>query len=177
MKVIIGLGNPGTKYSHTRHNFGFLVLDQLAKKHGISLASRTKWKAEVGEGKLGHKNILLVKPQTFMNLSGEAVSPILHWHKLSVLDLLVIHDDLDTAFGEMRLREKGRSGGHNGLESLITHLGTEVFSRLKIGIGRPPQHMDPSDFVLSRFSVEEEEQLPDLIDKAIQRIEEFVGKR
>lgn len=177
MKAIIGLGNPGTKYAHTRHNIGFRILDTFAKKHGIKFSTKDKFKADVGTGAVHEHDIILVKPHTFMNLSGQSVAQVLAWHKLSVLDMLVVHDDLDTSFGDVRSREKGSSGGHNGVASLIQYVSTDIFSRLKIGIGRPPQGMDPAAYVLAPFTKDEEAHLPAIIEKSVQRIEDFLRKR
>ncbi len=177
MKLIIGLGNPGKQYVHTRHNIGFRVLDTFAHKHHLSFSERKKFKGDVAEGSLEKKECVLLKPSTFMNLSGEAVQALLHWHKASMLDVLVVHDDLDIVFGSLKMREKGRSGGHNGIESIIMNLGSDLFYRLKVGIGRPPEHLDAAKFVLMPFSADEEKLLPDIIGNAVQRIEDFIRKR
>ncbi|WP_134685256.1 aminoacyl-tRNA hydrolase [Brevibacillus migulae] len=154
MKLIIGLGNPGKKYEDTRHNVGFMTIDKISDKYSIPV-QQNKFKALVGEGRIGTERVLLVKPQTYMNLSGESVGEILRFYKLTPEDLLVIYDDLDLPLGQIRLREKGSAGGHNGIKSLIAHLGTQEFKRIKIGISRPDQKSGVKDFVLSTFSAEE----------------------
>lgn len=176
MKIIIGLGNPGQKYEKTRHNIGFRVLDKLAEKIQISFTNKDKLKALLGEGTSKDQKVILIKPQTYMNLSGEAVQAILSWYKASVLDMLIVHDDIDLEFGKIRIRDKGRSGGHNGIQSIIQHLGVEVFHRLKIGVNRPPTGWDPADYVLAKFNAEEEVKIPEIIEKAVEQIEEFIKK-
>ena len=177
MKIVVGLGNPGKQYVKTRHNIGFRVLDQIASQYKMTFIENLKFKAEIATGVYHDQDVVLVKPHTFMNRSGETVAALLHWYKASALDLLVVHDDLDIAFGSMRFREKGSSGGHNGLESMITSLGFDTFSRLKIGIGRPPEKIEPAAYVLMPFSRDEEKELAPMIEKAAARIEEFIRKR
>jgi len=167
MLLIVGLGNPGKKYTHTRHNIGFMVVDQLAGKRW-----QKKHKSEVC--KIG--DVLLVKPQTFMNKSGEAVAEIVRFYKIPTENILLIYDDLDTDFGKVRFREKGSSGGHNGLKSIAQHLGTETIARVKIGIGRPPANMDPAAYVLQNFTSEEKEHLPAIIEQAGERTGGWVIK-
>lgn len=156
MKVIVGLGNPGREYERTRHNVGFWTIDRLAVELGIDLKPG-KFKGLVGEGRSGGEKVVLVKPLTYMNLSGECVGPLLHFYKVDAQDdLIVIYDDLDLPCGKIRLREKGSSGGHNGVKSLIAHLGTEQFKRIKLGIDRPNPGRKVPDYVLSCFSKEQE---------------------
>jgi PTH1 family peptidyl-tRNA hydrolase len=155
MKVIVGLGNPGKQYEMTRHNVGFWAIDRLADEWNIAL-TQGKFKGLIGEGRAGTEKVLLVKPMTYMNLSGECVGPLLHFYKLDPEeDLLVIYDDLDLPCGKIRLRMKGSSGGHNGMKSLIANLGTEEFKRIKVGIGRPAPGRKVVDHVLSTFPPEE----------------------
>ncbi|RAL23176.1 aminoacyl-tRNA hydrolase [Thermoflavimicrobium daqui] len=154
MKFIVGLGNPGTKYQLTRHNIGFWVIDQLSEKWGIPV-TKEKWKSLVGEGTVHGEKVILMKPLTFMNLSGEAVRPALDYLKGNIEDLVVIYDDLDLPLGQIRLRLKGSAGGHNGMKSIISHIGTQEFKRIKIGIDRPPVKISVPDYVLSPFSKEE----------------------
>ena len=151
MIVIAGLGNPGTKYASTRHNVGFDVMDVLANKFGIKL-NKIKFKGLVGEGTWAGKKIVLIKPSTYMNLSGESIRPLMEFYKLKPEELFVVVDDVDIEFGTIRLKKKGSAGTHNGLKSIIFHLETEEFPRLKIGIGQRPEHYDLADFVLSKFS-------------------------
>ena len=147
MKLIAGLGNPGTQYAQTRHNVGFRVVDILAEKQGWNWERRGR--ALVANGMLGSEKVVLVKPLTFMNNSGEAVSELLRWYKLAPEDVLVIYDDLDLPVGKIRLRGKGSTGGHNGLSNITHHLHTDAIARLRVGIGRPANHrMDTIQYVL-----------------------------
>ena len=163
MKIVIGLGNPGSKYRGTRHNVGFEVVAELAKRHATGPAA-LKHEAELAEITLGGEKILLVAPQTFMNLSGKSVWPLVDFYKLPLDQLLVVCDDLNLDLGRLRLRAAGSAGGQNGLKHVIQSLGTEEFPRLRIGIGKPPGRTKATDFVLTRFLAEERE----LIDPAIQ---------
>lgn len=165
MKLIVGLGNPGAQYDSTRHNVGWLVVDELARREGA--AWRKDKDAEVCEVRLGREKAVLVKPQTFMNTSGRAVAPLVRFYKLDPGDLLVAQDDLDSPFGLLRLRRGGRSGGQNGLKDIINKLGSEDFARLKIGISRPPPGWDVSGWVLSRWRPEEEATLRELVDLGV----------
>jgi PTH1 family peptidyl-tRNA hydrolase len=163
VKVIIGLGNPGKKYEDTRHNVGFITIDKISDKWGIPV-QQSKFRAIVGEGRIETEKVLLVKPQTYMNLSGESVAEIIKFYKLTPDDLLVIYDDLDLPTGQLRLRIKGSAGGHNGIKSLIQHLGTQEFNRIKVGIGRPQPGRSVSEYVLQDFPAAERP----LIDKAVE---------
>lgn len=175
MKLIVGLGNPGEKYAQTRHNVGWLAVDELARR------ARGHWRkdgeAETCEVRLGQQagqageKVLLVKPQTFMNASGRAVAPLLGYYRLTPDDLLVVQDDLDSPFGLLKLRRGGRHGGQNGLRDIIRLLGTQEFDRLKIGISRPPAGRDPADWVLSRWAEAERPVLAQLVDLAAQAAE------
>lgn len=158
MKMIIGLGNPGKKYEKTKHNVGFFALDKIADEIGVSSFTNTfnKFNAIVTEARYNSEKVLLVKPLTYMNLSGEAVRPIMDWYKLTIDDILVIYDDLDLPVGKVRFKERGSSGGHNGIKSIIAHLGTESFKRVKIGIDRP-KDKTVVDYVLTDFSPTEKE--------------------
>ncbi len=158
MKLIFGLGNPGREYERTRHNVGFQVLDILARRHGATFSSH-KFRALAARIRVDGEDALLVKPLTYMNLSGEAVGPIVRFYKVPLEEILVVYDDLDLPFGVLRMRPKGGSGGHKGMKSIIQHLGTSDFPRLRVGIGRPPGRMDPADYVLSPFSPAEEEEM------------------
>lgn len=164
-KLIVGLGNPGSKYQWTRHNAGFMVLDQFCRDSGIAV-TRKNFSALFGEGSLQEERLLFLKPQTFMNLSGRSVNPALHFHRLSLQDLIVIHDDLDIPFGRIKLKEGGGHAGHNGLRSLIQELGGGQFIRMRIGIGRP-LHEDAADYVLNNFTKEELALLPRILDGAV----------
>ncbi|WCK54630.1 aminoacyl-tRNA hydrolase [Aneurinibacillus sp. Ricciae_BoGa-3] len=166
MKVIVGLGNPGREYEKTKHNVGFWAIDQLARNWNISL-NEGKFKGLLGEGRVGSEKVILVKPLTYMNLSGECVGPLLHFYKVNPEeDLLVIFDDMDIPCGKIRLRTKGSSGGHNGMKSLISHLGTEEFKRVKIGIDRPQPGRKVVDHVLSSFTPDDLPVVEDAVKRA-----------
>jgi PTH1 family peptidyl-tRNA hydrolase len=167
--LIVGLGNPGPKYTWTRHNAGFIVLDQFARRAGIPV-SRNTFSGLWGEGNHLGRRIMLLKPQTFMNLSGRSVAAALRFHKLSPAELIVIHDDLDIPFGQIRLKEDGGHGGHNGLRSLHQELGTGAYPRLRVGIGRPGKG-EMADYVLTNFPRTELELLPRLADGAVDALE------
>lgn len=163
MFVIVGLGNPGKKYENTRHNIGFMSIDALANKYGISISEK-KHKALCGTGVIEGIKVLLVKPETYMNLSGESVGEIINFYKLDPEeDMFVIYDDISLAPGNIRIRKKGSAGGHNGIKSLIAHLGTQNFMRIKVGVGEKPKDWDLADYVLGRFSEEDKELLKDAI--------------
>jgi PTH1 family peptidyl-tRNA hydrolase len=165
VKVIVGLGNPGGPYQWTRHNIGFQVLDRLAEEGHISL-SHKQFKAHYGKGFVHSRDVLLVKPLTFMNLSGLAVKRILNYYKAGPEDLIVIHDDLDLPFGALRIKRWGGDGGHQGVRSIIDSTGGNNFLRLKVGIGRPPRGMDPADYVLRFFDEPERRQLDEVLSRA-----------
>ena len=152
--MIVGLGNPGKKYAYTRHNAGFMCIDALASAYQIPVNTK-KNQALIGEGVIEGRRVLLVKQQTYMNLSGEAVRPIADFYQIPPERILVIHDDLDTPLGTLRIRQQGGAGGNNGIRSIINHLGTQEFPRIRFGIGRPPGRMDPAAFVLLPFIKEE----------------------
>ena len=153
--LVVGLGNPGRQYENTRHNAGFLAIDRLAERYGARI-DRAKFKALVGEVTIGGKRVLLMKPQTFMNLSGEAVGEAVRFYKLSADHVIVLSDDISLDVGRLRVRRKGSDGGHNGLKSINFHLGTDQYPRIKIGVGQKPcAEYDLADWVLSSFSKEE----------------------
>ncbi|SHF06902.1 peptidyl-tRNA hydrolase [Seinonella peptonophila] len=160
MKLIVGLGNPGIRYRETRHNVGFWAIDELSQLWQIPL-TKEKWNAVYGEGFVHGEKVILYKPLTYMNLSGEAVRPICDFYQLSMDDLCVVYDDLDLPLGHLRLRVKGSAGGHNGMKSLIAHLRTDQFKRIKIGIGRPQRPIPVVDYVLTTF---DELELPIMVD-------------
>ncbi|MDO4357862.1 MAG: aminoacyl-tRNA hydrolase [Clostridia bacterium] len=154
MHLIVGLGNPGAKYAHSRHNVGFDVVEVLSQRHNIPL-KRTKCRATIGEGFIEGQKVILAQPETFMNLSGEAVSPLMQFYKLDMDQLLVVYDDIDLPEGRLRMREKGSAGTHNGMRNIVYQLGRDDFARLRVGIGRPPEYMDLADYVLSGYSTPE----------------------
>lgn len=160
--LIAGLGNPGREYRNNRHNAGFMAVDALARSIGTGM-TRLQSKALLGQGELDGKRIILIKPQTYMNLSGQAVSSILRYYHVPIDHLLVIHDDLDIPFGHLRLRKEGGSGGARGMASIIERLGTKEFPRLRIGIGRPGGSHDAADYVLEDFSRPEQQILPEIL--------------
>ena len=164
-KLLAGLGNPGTKYLWTRHNVGFMAIDRLAHHTGASLTKKV-FSGLYGDAACWDARLHLLKPQTFMNLSGRSVNPALHYHKLSIDDLVVIHDDLDIPFGQIKVKKGGGHGGHNGLRSLLQELGSGEFIRIRIGIGRP-LYGNSADYVLSPFSKDEMAHLSDLLDQVV----------
>lgn len=171
--LIVGLGNPGPKYHNNRHNVGFMVTDALADKANIPIR-RFEFRALIGKGDFDDKRLILAKPQTFMNNSGQAVSALVNFYKIPHEKILVIHDDLDLPFGTLRMRPQGGAGGQRGLGSIIAKLNTREFARLRVGIGRPPGRMDPSDYVLHDFDQPEEEMLPEILDTAVKAIRMFL---
>lgn len=168
--MIVGLGNPGSKYAHTRHNIGFMCVDALAKKFSIVLDS-VKFQAKFGEGIIAGKRVLLVKPQTYMNVSGVAVRGLSSFYKIEPAQILVIYDDLDTPLGTLRIRAKGGAGGQKGVRSTIDHLGTEEFPRVRFGIGRPPGKMDAAAYVLQEFIKDEAILAQETLDRVIKAVE------
>jgi len=156
MKIVVGLGNPGRKYERTRHNAGFMAVDELARAAGIDL-SQEKCHALLGKGSLGTEKVVLAEPQTYMNDSGRSVAALLKDSYASAAELIVLHDELDLAAGVVRVKTGGGHGGHNGLRSIIEYLGTADFVRVRIGIGRPLPGADTADYVLSPFFAEERE--------------------
>jgi len=169
MKVVVGLGNPGPKYHGTRHNIGYAVVDYLAAGPGVS-SFRNRFQSQVAEMTEGGEQVLLVKPETFMNLSGRAVRPIMDFYKLEVKDFLVVCDDIALPVGKLRVRAKGSDGGQKGLRSIQEHLGTADYGRLRIGIGAPGEYEDAADYVLSRFSPGERPVIEDAIAAAAQGV-------
>jgi PTH1 family peptidyl-tRNA hydrolase len=167
--LIVGLGNPGRRYAETRHNVGFMTVDELARRHGVVDVSE-RMGAWSGRARIAERDVLLVKPQTFMNASGEAVGRLWRWYRLSLEQLLVVGDDIDLPFGRLRLRARGSAGGHNGLRSIFAHVGSQEVARLKIGVGRSAER-DARDHVLTSFSPEERAALPDLLGRAADAVE------
>jgi len=170
MKLIVGLGNPGRKYEGTKHNVGFEVIDKLASSYNISV-TKVKHKGLIGEGNICGEKVLLLKPQTFMNLSGESVKEVLTFYKLKNEDIIVIYDDTSLPVGATRIREKGSAGGHNGIKNIIAHLGTDVFLRIKVGVGEKPDGWDLADYVLSKFSKDDAPLIESGKDRAVLALE------
>jgi PTH1 family peptidyl-tRNA hydrolase len=170
--LIAGLGNPGREFKGNRHNIGFMVVDRLAEKYGIRLG-RVQQKAITGEGRIKERPVILVKPQTFMNRSGDSVGPLANYYKVPLEHVLVIYDEIDLPFGTLRLRSKGGSGGHNGMRSVIQHLGQD-FPRMRLGVGRPSGRMPPAAHVLRDFDKDEQLALLELLDQAVEAVETFL---
>jgi peptidyl-tRNA hydrolase, PTH1 family len=165
MFLIVGLGNPGREYKETRHNAGFMVVDRLCQKWGVK-PNRLQARALITTTMVGEEKVVLAKPQTFMNLSGQSAAALVRFYKVELNNLLVVHDDLDLPLGTLRLRPGGGSAGQKGLASTIQMLGTPEFCRLRVGIGRPPGRMDAADYVLQPFSKSEEELMGFVLNKA-----------
>lgn len=173
--LLIGLGNPGREYKDTRHNIGFMLIDHLAEKIGAR-GMKVQSKAIVTSGVYEEHKLILAKPQTYMNLSGQSVQGLLHFYKIPLENLLIAHDDLDIPYGTLRIRPTGGPGGQRGMANTIELLGTKDFPRLRLGIGRPPGRMDAKDYVLQDFSREELKLMPDLLSRASEAALEFVMK-
>jgi len=171
--LIVGLGNPGREYASNRHNVGFMIADRWAVAHTLTF-NKIQHHAIIATGRSGGQRVIVAKPQTYMNESGRAVGALLRFYKIPSEQLLVIFDDLDLPFGTIRLRADGGAGGHNGMRSIIQHLGGNHFARLRIGIGRPPGRMDPAAFVLQDFDRDEAAELDALLDRAGQAIDTFL---
>jgi PTH1 family peptidyl-tRNA hydrolase len=169
MVIIAGLGNPGKKYEKTRHNMGFLAIDELAEKNDIKV-NKLKHKALIGDGRISGQRVLLVKPQTYMNLSGESLREIVDYYDIAIEDLIVIYDDLDVEIGGLRVRKKGSAGSHNGMKSIVQHLGSKDFPRVRVGIGQS-KGADWKDFVLSKTSKTEEAILAESVKNAALAVE------
>ncbi|MFD2170696.1 aminoacyl-tRNA hydrolase [Tumebacillus lipolyticus] len=162
MKLFVGLGNPGSNYELNRHNIGFLAIDRLEDELSIPV-NKSKWNALYGEGNYKGEKVVLLKPMTYMNRSGDALQAAVAWYKPNLEDIFVIYDDMDTPLGRMRLRERGSAGGHNGMKSIIQHLGTESFQRIRLGVGRPHPGSDVIQHVLTNFRKEEWEEVEKVV--------------
>jgi len=165
LKIVVGLGNPGLQYEFSRHNIGFRIIDNLALDIGIEFKKVKSYYSLISRGKINNHQIMLAKPQTFMNLSGRAVSKVVFYYKISFSDLLIVYDDLNLELGQIRIRKRGSAGGHKGMESIIQYLGSEDIPRLRIGIGKPSinSNFDCVSYVLSGFEVEEREKVKEII--------------
>lgn len=172
MFLIVGLGNPGREYENTRHNIGFAAIDIIAEKYNIDV-NRTKFKGEYGEGFINGNKVILLKPYTFMNLSGESVREAIDFYKLTEEEVLIIYDDISLEVGRLRIREKGSAGGHNGIKSIINHMETDVFTRIKIGVGAPKG--DLVNHVLGKFSKEEVNILKQTLDVVAKATEDIIA--
>ncbi|WP_042453885.1 aminoacyl-tRNA hydrolase [Neobacillus dielmonensis] len=175
MKLITGLGNPGKQYEHTRHNVGFDVIEELSNRLAIPL-NQSKLKGLYGIGAVNGEKVLLLKPLTYMNLSGESIRAVMDYYKIEQEDLLVVYDDLDLPVGKIRLRQKGSPGGHNGIKSIVAHLGTQQFNRIRIGIDRPQGGMSVPDYVLGQFLQEERPLIAQAVKNSAEACETWLKK-
>jgi len=172
MKIITGLGNPGRQYKDTRHNIGFMVMEELASRYKVE-KQESKFEAIIGHITLDGHKVLLVKPLTYMNLSGNSVQPLIHWYKLTLDNLIVVYDDMDLPLGTIRIRPTGGSGGHKGIKSIMERLSSAEFARVRLGIGRPEQR-DAVDWVLGRFTDQEQPLLKETVRRAADALEKWV---
>lgn len=175
MKIIIGLGNPTQDYAGTRHNIGFSVIYNISDCYDIRIDTK-KHKAIIGKGILEGEKVILAMPQTYMNLSGQSVRELVDYYKCTKEDIIVIYDDISLSVGKLRIRTKGSAGGHNGIKNIISQLGTDEFTRIKVGIGEKPARMELSDYVLGRFSKEEQPMIRDSVDKARQAVATIISE-
>ncbi|GAA3656008.1 aminoacyl-tRNA hydrolase [Asaccharospora irregularis] len=173
MYIIVGLGNPGKQYENTRHNVGFNVIDILAKEYGISV-TKIKHKALIGEGRVESEKVILVKPQTYMNLSGETLIDIYKYYKVDLSNIVVVYDDIDLDVGKIRIRKKGSGGTHNGMRSITKCLGSNEFPRVRVGVSKPTNGQDLADFVLSRFRKEESDDIAQGLEKAFRAVDSII---
>ena len=173
MKLVVGLGNPGAKYKGTRHNVGFMTMDEVAYQEKFDF-DKALFDAVFAQVKMGGEKIIFMKPLTFMNLSGEAIRPLMNYFKIGIEDLLVVYDDMDLPVGKIRLRQKGSAGGHNGIKSIISCLGTSEFNRIKVGVGRPKDGRTVVGHVLNRFEKEEEEDIIFAVQKSVDAIRSWI---
>ena len=175
MYIIVGLGNPSKQYEGTRHNAGFMTLDVLADRYNIDISEK-KHKALCGKGVIEGNKVVLLKPQTFMNLSGESVRAAADFYKVAPEEIIVIYDDISLEPGQLRVRKKGSAGGHNGMKNIIAHLGTQDFPRIRVGVGEKPAGMDLADYVLSRFSKGEQEKMEQAFAEAAEAAAMIAGQ-
>lgn len=165
VKMIVGLGNPGSKYNDIKHNIGFMAIDRIVKNLDVNFTEDKNFKAEIGSDFINGEKIYFIKPTTFMNNSGIAVKALLTYYNISIKDMIIIYDDLDMEVGKIRFRQKGSAGGHNGIKSIIAHLGTQEFDRIKVGIGRPNGRMTVINHVLGKFDKNDEIMISNTLDK------------
>ena len=174
MKLVAGLGNPGRDYAGTRHNIGFGVIARISDKYNIPVTGK-EHKAICGKGMIGGEKVILAQPQTFMNLSGECVRSLVDYYKLESEDIIIAYDDIDLEVGQLRIRSKGSAGGHNGIKNIISHLGTNEFPRVKVGVGGKPEGGDLVRHVLGRFSREDEKVIGEVLDVAVEAVETILS--
>lgn len=173
MKIIVGLGNPTKEYAGTRHNVGFSVIYNISDAYGIAVDTK-KHKALIGKGMIEGEKVVLAMPQTYMNLSGESVRELMDFYKCDLQDLIVIYDDISLDVGKIRIRAKGSAGGHNGIKNIIAHLNTQGFTRIKVGVGEKPPKMDLADYVLGRFSKEEQPIIRESADRVREAVADII---
>lgn len=173
MWLVAGLGNPGEKYAYTWHNCGFLAAEMLADRNGFRV-DRTQFKGTFGKGKIAGKDALIVKPKTFMNLSGECIAPMANYYKIPASHVIVIYDDIDIEIGKIRVRTKGSAGTHNGMKSIIRCMGTQEFPRVRIGTGPVPEKWDLVDYVLAEIPKDQRQTVYDSFEEAVKAVEEYI---
>lgn len=174
VKMIVGLGNPGSKYEKTKHNIGFMAIDNIVKNLDVTFTDDKNFKAQIGSTFINHEKVYFVKPTTFMNNSGIAVKALLTYYNIDITDLIVIYDDLDMEVSKLRLRSKGSAGGHNGIKSIIAHIGTQEFNRIKVGIGRPLKGMTVINHVMGQFNTEDNIAISLTLDRVVNAIKFYL---
>lgn len=174
VKMIVGLGNPGSKYEKTKHNIGFMAIDNIVKNLYVTFTDDKNFKAQIGSTFINHEKVYFVKPTTFMNNSGIAVKALLTYYNIDITDLIVIYDDLDMEVSKLRLRSKGSAGGHNGIKSIIAHIGTQEFNRIKVGIGRPLKGMTVINHVMGQFNTEDNIAISLTLDRVVNAVKFYL---
>ncbi len=174
VKMIVGLGNPGSKYEKTKHNIGFMAIDNIVKNLDVTFTDDKNFKAQIGSTFINHEKVYFVKPTTFMNNSGIAVKALLTYYNIDITDLIVIYDDLDMEVSKLRLRSKGSAGGHNGIKSIIAHIGTQEFNRIKVGIGRPLKGMTVINHVMGQFNIEDNIAISLTLDRVVNAVKFYL---
>lgn len=174
VKMIVGLGNPGSKYEKTKHNIGFMAIDNIVKNLDVTFTDDKNFKAQIGSTFINHEKVYFVKPTTFMNNSGIALKALLTYYNIDITDLIVIYDDLDMEVSKLRLRSKGSAGGHNGIKSIIAHIGTQEFNRIKVGIGRPLKGMTVINHVMGQFNTEDNIAISLTLDRVVNAVKFYL---
>lgn len=174
VKMIVGLGNPGSRYEKTKHNIGFMAIDNIVKNLDVTFTDDKNFKAQIGSTFINHEKVYFVKPTTFMNNSGIAVKALLTYYNIDITDLIVIYDDLDMEVSKLRLRSKGSAGGHNGIKSIIAHIGTQEFNRIKVGIGRPLKGMTVINHVMGQFNTEDNIAISLTLDRVVNAVKFYL---
>lgn len=173
MYIVVGLGNPGLKYENNRHNIGFKIIDKIAENYNVNI-NKSKFKSQYNEIRIGSKKVLLIKPQTYMNNSGEAIKEIKSFFSVETENIIVIHDDIDLDYGRIKVKKNGGSGTHNGLRSILNHIKEKDFPRVRVGVGKPIEHIDLADYVLGNFNKDEVKILEKILDESIEIVESIV---